>query len=89
MQFKLTSKREKSGHFSIARKAFLTLIALFVAIPVFAQTVDVKGTVVDETGEPLIGVTVMVAGTSNGTATDLDGNYSLKNVPVKGKLAFC
>lgn len=81
---KLTSKREQSG----LRKALLTLIALFVAIPLFAQNIDVTGTVVDETGEPLIGVTVMVQGTSNGTATDLDGNYSLKNVPSKGKLTF-
>lgn len=81
---KLTSKREQSG----LRKALLTLIALFVAIPLFAQNVDVTGTVLDEAGEPLIGVTVMVQGTSNGTATDLDGNYSLKNVPSKGKLTF-
>jgi len=44
--------------------------------------------VIDENGEPLIGVTVMVVGTTNGTATDLDGNYELKNVPSKSKLAF-
>lgn len=81
---KLTSKREQSG----LRKALLTVIAFFMAIPLFAQNVNVSGTVVDETGEPLIGVTVMVAGTSNGTATDLDGNYELKNVPSKGKLVF-
>ena len=85
---KLTSKRQKAGPFSIARKLFLSLIALFMAIPAFAQNIDVSGTVVDETGEPLIGVTVMVTGTSNGTATDLDGNYSLKNVPSKGKIVF-
>lgn len=82
---KPTSKREQSG----LRKALLTVIAFFMAIPpLFAQNVDVTGTVTDETGEPLIGVTVMVAGSSNGTATDLDGNYSLKNVPSKGKLTF-
>lgn len=81
---KLTSKREKSG----LRKAFLTLIALFVAIPLFAQNIDVTGTVIDPSGEPLIGVTVMVVGTTNGTATDLDGNYVLKNVPSKGKISF-
>lgn len=81
---KLTSKREQSG----LRKALLTVIAFFMAIPLFAQNVNVIGTVVDESGEPLIGVTVMVAGTSNGTATDLDGNYELKNVPSKGKLVF-
>lgn len=81
---KLTSKREQSG----LRKALLTVIAFFMAIPLFAQNVDVTGTVIDPSGEPLIGVTVMVAGTSNGTATDLDGNYALKNVPAKGKLVF-
>lgn len=86
----LTSKRvKKSGLFSpIMRKAFLTLIALFMAIPGFAQNIDVTGTVIDNTGEPLIGVTVLVAGTSNGAATDIDGNFSLKNVPSKGKLTF-
>lgn len=82
--FKPTLKRESSG----LRKAILTVIALFVAIPLFAQNVDITGTVVDETGEPLIGVTVMVQGTTNGTATDLDGNYALKNVPSKGKISF-
>ena len=81
---KPTSKREQSG----LRKALLTVIAFFMAIPLFAQDVNVSGTVTDETGEPLIGVTVMVTGTSNGTATDLDGNYSLKNVPSKGKITF-
>ncbi|MDE5880086.1 MAG: TonB-dependent receptor, partial [Muribaculaceae bacterium] len=81
-----TSKREKGGTF--LRKTFLTLIAMLLAIPAFAQSIDVSGTVLDDQGEPLIGVTVMVDGTSNGTATDLDGNYSLKGVPSKGKLVF-
>lgn len=85
-KIKLTSKREKGGSF--LRKAFLTLVAMLLAIPAFAQSIDVTGTVVDDQGEPLIGVTVMVEGTSNGTATDLDGNYSIKGVPSKGKLVF-
>ena len=85
---KLTSKREKAGAFSPLRKVYLTLIAILLAIPAFAQNIDVSGTVLDDQGEPLIGVTVMVEGTSNGTATDFDGNYSLKNVPSKGKLVF-
>ena len=37
----------------------------------------VKGTVIDETGEPIIGASVMVKGTSNGTVTDLDGHFTL------------
>lgn len=38
----------------------------------------VKGTVVDATGEPLIGATVMIPGTTTGTSTDLDGNFTIK-----------
>lgn len=83
-----TSKRHESGFSTFTGKIFLTLIALFMAIPVFAQNVDVSGTVVDDNGDPLIGVTVMVSGSSNGVATDLDGNYTLKSVPSKGKLVF-
>lgn len=37
----------------------------------------ITGTIVDEIGEPLIGTTVMIKGTTQGTITDLDGNYSL------------
>jgi len=37
----------------------------------------VTGNVTDETGEPLIGVSILVVGTTNGTTTDFDGNYSL------------
>ena len=85
-KIKLTSKREKAGAF--LRKTFLTLVAMLLAIPAFAQNIDVSGTVVDKDGEPLIGATVMLAGTSVGTATDLDGNYTLKNVPSKGKIIF-
>ncbi|MDE6648857.1 MAG: TonB-dependent receptor [Muribaculaceae bacterium] len=87
-KIKLTSKREKAGPLSMLRKAFLALVALMMATPAFAQNIDVSGTVLDDQGEPLIGVTVMVQGTSNGTATDFDGNYSIKNVPSKGKLVY-
>lgn len=79
---------KEQGFFSLVRKMFLTLAALLLAAPVFAQNIDVSGTVVDINGDPLIGVTVMVNGSSNGTATDLDGQYSLKNVPSKGKLTY-
>ncbi len=84
----LALPEKKSGASSLLRKVFLTLVALMVAIPGFAQTLTVTGTVTDESGEPLIGVTVKVDGTTIGTATDLDGNYRLNNVPAKGKLSF-
>lgn len=47
-----------------------------------SNTVTVKSTVVDETGEPLIGATVMVKGTTNGAATDIDGNFSITCAPT-------
>ena len=41
------------------------------------QSKRVKGTVVDKNGEPIIGANVVVKGTTNGTITDIDGNFSL------------
>ncbi|TXB61480.1 SusC/RagA family TonB-linked outer membrane protein [Phaeodactylibacter luteus] len=41
----------------------------------------VQGVATDENGEPLIGATVLLVGSSRGTATDFDGNYLLENVP--------
>src|SRR5690606_2195804 len=46
--------------------------------PIPADTL--RGTVVDETGAPLIGVNVQVKGTNKGAATDLEGNFELLNV---------
>ena len=46
--------------------------------PIVAQQQQVQGTVVDKTGEPLIGVTVQVVGQQGGAVTDLDGHYSIK-----------
>lgn len=45
------------------------------------QTGTVKGQVVDVQGEPIIGASVLVKGTTNGTITDFDGNFTLGNVP--------
>lgn len=50
----------------------------------FAQQL-VTGTVIDsETGEPLVGATVKVKGTTQGALTDMDGKFTLKNLPAKG-----
>ncbi len=50
---------------------------------VVQQTRTLKGTVVDHTGEPIIGASVKIAGTAQGTVTDLDGNFVLNNVSDK------
>ena len=44
------------------------------------QTTMIKGKIVDNAGEPMIGVNVLVKGTTNGAITDFEGNYSLADV---------
>ena len=51
------------------------------------QSKRVKGTVVDKNGEPIIGANVVVKGTTNGTITDIDGNFSLE-APGNAQLAI-
>lgn len=69
------------------KRTFLSAILLLVmAIFAQAQNITVHGTVLSRTdNEPLIGATVLCVGTSNGTATDLDGNFEL-TVPEGSKL---
>ena len=64
---------------------FIFLISITAAI---AQNVTVKGKVVDTNGEALIGVNVSVKGTTIGTITDLDGNYTLQAPNAKSTLTF-
>ena len=60
-----------------AKRLFLSLVALFLCTLAYAQT-EITGTVVDETGEGVIGATVKEKGTANGSVTDFDGNFKLK-----------
>ncbi len=53
-----------------------------------AKQQAVSGTVTDSGGEPLPGVTVMVKGTTQGTVTNADGDYTLPNVPENSTLVF-
>ena len=65
----------------------LWLVLLAGAHLAQAQTLNVTGSVTDEGGEPLIGVSVTVPGSKAGTTTDIDGNYSIK-ADAKGRLQF-
>ena len=71
-------------------KSLLTLTFVLISMLSFSQgTITVKGTVTDKSGESLIGVTVIVeSDPSRGTVTDIDGKYTLSNVPATGKLVF-
>lgn len=66
----------------------LLVLVLVGTTSAFAQSkMDVSGTVLDNTGVPMVGVTVMEQGTTNGAVTDLDGKYSIK-VPQGATLLF-
>ena len=70
------------------RTVLLFLIVAMITLGVSAQTVTVKGTVTDKTGETVIGASVVEKGnTGNGTITDIDGNFSL-SVPTNATLVF-
>ena len=49
------------------------------------QNRKVEGIIVDEAGEPVIGVNVSVKGTGNGSITDLDGKFTILNVPSSAR----
>lgn len=55
----------------------MLLLLVFAGVSAFAQQHSLKGTVVDSQGYPVVGMTVMEKGTSNGTSTDANGNYTL------------
>ena len=65
----------KPTYHTLSKRGYITLLALLVSIITFAQGVTVKGTVLDENKEPLIGATIQVKGENNGVAADLDGKY--------------
>lgn len=80
------SKDSKNTWFP--RKMFLIISGLFLLLPLAAQQRSISGVVKDNAGEPLIGVSIMVKGTTNGSISDLDGNYSLSSVSSGSTLVF-
>ena len=74
----------KSKQLLTKRLAFI-LFTMLMSLNVLAQDIKVQGIVKDETGEAVIGASVMQKGTTNGAVTDIDGNFSL-TVPSKATL---
>ena len=66
-------KRSKN----LCYRLLMMLAVMFFALDVSAQA-TINGHVKDEAGEAVIGASIVVKGTSNGTVTDFDGNFSLK-----------
>lgn len=74
---------------NILHKLFLTLTLVLLTLGASAQ-VTVSGNVSDESGEPIIGATVMEALTTNGVVTDFDGNFKIqvKNENATLKISY-
>ncbi len=68
-------------------KLVFTCGMIFCISIIFAQTKQLTGTVFDQSGEPVIGATVLLKGTSIGTVTGMDGDFSI-NVPENGTLVI-
>ncbi|MDR0429509.1 MAG: TonB-dependent receptor [Tannerellaceae bacterium] len=73
-------KKYLQFHFAACKiKTVFCVAALVTSLGVLqAQTSSITGTVVDDIGEPLIGATVLVKGTSNGVLTNMNGNYTIQ-----------
>ena len=67
------------------RKLTMFLALFFIGIGIVSAQTQVRGTVVDDLGESIIGATVQVEGTTQGTITDIDGNFHL-SAPAGGTL---
>ena len=69
-------------------KFFITCLLLAMTTALFAQNVQVKGTVSDSFGDPVTGAFVVVTGTTNGTSTGAEGEFVLNNVPRNATLTI-
>lgn len=67
----------KQVNFRITKLILPLLLGMFLSLGAYAQQITVKGHVKDALGEPVIGANVVVKGTSIGTITDIDGNFTL------------
>lgn len=72
----------------IKYQKLLLIFLLFAGLHSFAQDKVIRGLVIDEQGDPLVGVTVLHKGTSNGTITSLNGTYALGDLKSGDTLRF-
>ena len=70
------------------KKSLLFLTALLCASWMVHGQINVQGQVMDDSGEPLIGVNIQVQGANTGTSTDFDGNFALEQIDQSAILVF-
>lgn len=68
------------------QRVFVLLLLSTICSIAFAQSHQLKGTVLDNAGEPIIGANILIVGTTNGVITDLEGNFTLQDVPLNAKM---
>mgnify|MGYP000307248275 CR=1 FL=1 len=80
------NRKQRGAYNEVSFRMVFLLVFLMTTVTGFAQNKTVSGIVVDKAGEAVIGASVLVKGTSNGTITDFDGKYSLE--VTSGKVQF-
>ena len=84
---RISNKCNLKVEFFMKRKLMLFMSLLLISIGMATAQTQVRGVVVDETGEPVIGATILIKGTTQGTVTDYDGKFAL-SVPANSTLVF-
>ena len=69
-------------------KFLISSVLFLFSLALAAQNITVKGTVAASDGEPVVGAYVLVKGTTNGQLSDIDGSFTLTNVPANGTLVI-
>ena len=72
----------KHSQTGIAKKFLFLVVGLLCALGASAQSITVSGVVSDSEGEPLIGASILVEGTTTGVSTNIDGEYTLTCAPT-------
>lgn len=73
---------------SLLRKVSLSMMLIMLSVFLKAQEVNLSGTVKDVRGETIIGASVLIEGTTNGTITDFDGKFVLSSVPSNATIVI-
>lgn len=78
---------KKQQNFQFKSSCILLIALILFSGASFAQEkITVSGSIVDNSNVPIIGASIIVQGTTDGTITDMDGNFSIPNVPKNGTL---
>ena len=68
----MKKNRNENG---LLRRALWTMLFMLFSVGIYAQDITVKGSVVDQNGEPVIGASVKAIGAKMGTVTNMDGEF--------------